>query len=88
MSRGGGGYGEPHVDLAMQPHDAQRLLATLGSVYGLAIRVVGEIGDGGEQVRRVNATNPSGRTISIVHTDLGGAALELAERLGFDATDS
>lgn len=74
--------------MAPHPHDAQRLLSTLGSVYGLAIRVVGEIGDDGEQACRINATNPSGHTISIVHADLGGAALELAERLGFDVTDS
>jgi hypothetical protein len=60
----------------MKPRDADLLLSTLGSAYGLAIQVVREVGDDGAEFCRVNAENATGHVLSIVHADLGGAALD------------
>lgn len=70
----------------MLPRDATLLLDTLKATYGLAMLVVRD-GEGDDGPCRVQATDPSGHTWVIRGEDLGGAALELAGRLGFDVAD-
>lgn len=66
--------------------DADRLIATLSSTYGLCIVQTRETAPDGDLLHVVT-TRLGVRTLTIKHETRLGAALELAERLGFDVTD-
>jgi len=67
---------------------ARLLLSTLRASYGLDIKFA-ELAEGSPPPRcRLTARDPSGRVWVIEADDLGHAALELAERVGFDVMDS